>query len=133
MDGNAFKCKTGLGVVSLFFNVTSDCVDCKDTNGFFEWINHAEESAGNKTIDLSKLLPQDAAMYTNVTGYIGSLTAPPCSKDVCWYIVEEVFKIEESELNYFQYADVERNARAANLSPVTKYGKIMRNVALFNE
>ena len=101
MDGAAFKCKTGLGVISLFFNVTSDCENCKETNGFFDWINHAEESGDEKTIDLSKLLPQDAAMYSDVTGYIGSLTAPPCTKDVCWYIVEDVFKIEESELNHF--------------------------------
>jgi len=60
-------------------------------------------------------------MLSFIDGYLGTLTQPPCTKGICWYLYEEPFKITDDELNYFKVDGVEANYRQNNLVPYTMY------------
>jgi carbonic anhydrase len=45
--------------------------------------SHAEEEIPGVEINPAGLLPHAAAYYT----YIGSVTAPPCTEGVTWYVL----------------------------------------------
>ena len=82
-------------------------------------------------MDISQVLPENAAMINNVTGYPGSFSTPPCDKDLCWYIYENHYQLMGEQLEYFYVDGVSANVRAMNLSPIKKYAKILRNEGLF--
>lgn len=46
-------------------------------------------------VDLNKLLPTDASFYH----YAGSLTTPPCSEKVQWYVADKPLSVSSSELS----------------------------------
>lgn len=56
-----------------------------------------ETVATNVTIDATKLLPQNKAYYT----FHGSLTTPPCSEGVTWFVLKTPLKIADDELTTF--------------------------------
>ena len=43
------------------------------------------------------LLPKDRAYYT----FQGSLTTPPCSEDVTWFVLKSPMKIADGEIAQF--------------------------------
>ena len=49
------------------------------------------------TIDASALLPGDKRYYT----FQGSLTTPPCSEDVRWFVLKTPLRIESSQIAAF--------------------------------
>jgi carbonic anhydrase len=55
-----------------------------------------EVHAGTR-IDLSQLLPEDKRYYT----YMGSLTTPPCSEGVRWFVLKTPMTLAASELTAF--------------------------------
>lgn len=58
-------------------------------------------------IDPKDLLPQDAAHYYH---YVGSLTTPPCSENVQWYLLKEPKSASKEQIEHFRkfYVDNER-------------------------
>jgi len=49
------------------------------------------------SVDASTLLPKDRAYYT----FQGSLTTPPCSEDVTWFVLKSPMKIADGEIAQF--------------------------------
>jgi carbonic anhydrase len=57
----------------------------------------AKEPTSHSSIDASTLLPPDKGYYT----FLGSLTTPPCSEDVRWFVLKTPVKIEQGQLAAF--------------------------------
>jgi carbonic anhydrase len=57
----------------------------------------------NVQIDVSKLLPANRDYYT----FSGSLTTPPCSEDVTWFVLKQPVTISDAEIE--QFAKLYRN------------------------
>jgi carbonic anhydrase len=56
-----------------------------------------EEIFENVQIDLSQILPSDRDYYT----FSGSLTTPPCSEDVVWYVLKHPTTVSAEEIERF--------------------------------
>jgi carbonic anhydrase len=56
-----------------------------------------EESFDNVQINLSQILPPDRGYYT----FTGSLTTPPCSEDVTWFVLKNPVTISAEEIQRF--------------------------------
>ena len=56
-----------------------------------------EELYDNVQIDLSRILPADRGYYT----FSGSLTTPPCSEDVTWFVLKHPTRISTEEIQRF--------------------------------
>ena len=49
------------------------------------------------TLDLSEVLPADRAYYT----YMGSLTTPPCTEGVTWYVLKSPVGVSAEQIAIF--------------------------------
>jgi carbonic anhydrase len=56
------------------------------------------ESAEGVTLNASKLLPASLASYR----YSGSLTTPPCSEDVAWFVLQEPIEASAQQIAAFR-------------------------------
>jgi carbonic anhydrase len=56
-----------------------------------------EEEIAGVEVNPAGLLPHDAAYYT----YMGSLTAPPCSEGVTWFVLKTPVEISAEQINAF--------------------------------
>jgi carbonic anhydrase len=56
-----------------------------------------EEFFDNAQINLSQILPSDRGYYT----FAGSLTTPPCSEDVTWFVLKHPVTISAEEIERF--------------------------------
>ena len=56
-----------------------------------------ESLVGTVDIDATKLLPEDRGYYT----FQGSLTTPPCSEGVRWFVLKTPVKIADAEIAAF--------------------------------
>ena len=56
-----------------------------------------EEILSNIQIDISRLLPSDRGYYT----FSGSVTTPPCSEDVTWFVLKNPATISAAEIEQF--------------------------------
>lgn len=77
-------CLSTFGAIAVLFEIT------ENDNPFFDWLSQADE---DKMIDLGMILTADVAMNNYITGYVGTDTIPPCTRFLCWYIIETPFKI----------------------------------------
>lgn len=59
----------------------------------------AEEVPANVTIDVSGLLPAQYGYYT----YTGSLTTPPCSEGVTWFVLKTPIEFSSDQINQFAH------------------------------
>jgi carbonic anhydrase len=59
--------------------------------------SHAEEEIPEVEINPAGLLPHDAAYYT----YMGSVTAPPCTEGVTWFVLKTPAEISAEQINAF--------------------------------
>ncbi len=57
-------------------------------------------------VDVNSFLPTNHAYYS----YQGSLTTPPCSEDVSWYVMQEPMEVSEQQIEQFR-AIYQLNAR----------------------
>mmetsp|Transcript_34625 Transcript_34625/g.34253 ORF Transcript_34625/g.34253 Transcript_34625/m.34253 type:complete len:180 (+) Transcript_34625:267-806(+) len=73
-------------VVSVLF----DTVD-KDGDDFFTFLD------GKSDLDVSKILPINFMMHSNVFGYLGTQTKEGCATGVGWYISPEIKKISKQD------------------------------------
>jgi carbonic anhydrase len=56
-----------------------------------------KETSVDATVDAAALLPVDKGYYT----FQGSLTTPPCSEQVRWFVLKTPTKVTESEIMAF--------------------------------
>jgi carbonic anhydrase len=56
-----------------------------------------EEVLNGVQIDVSKLLPVDRGYYT----FPGSLTTPPCSENVTWFVLKHPMTVSTTEIEQF--------------------------------
>jgi carbonic anhydrase len=56
-----------------------------------------EEHINNVQIDADGLLPTDRGYYT----FTGSLTTPPCSEDVTWFVLKHPLTVSPAEIDQF--------------------------------
>ncbi len=56
-----------------------------------------EEDIDSEQIDVDGLLPADRGYYT----YQGSLTTPPCSEDVTWFVLKHPVTVSAAEIQQF--------------------------------
>lgn len=56
-----------------------------------------EEDRDNIQIDVAGLLPAERGYYT----YQGSLTTPPCSEDVTWFVLKHPLTVSAAEIQQF--------------------------------
>jgi carbonic anhydrase len=56
-----------------------------------------EEDLGSVQIDVASLLPADRGYYT----YQGSLTTPPCSENVTWFVLKHPMTVSAAEIEQF--------------------------------
>ena len=66
------------------------------------WMNlpmekEKEESLDTVQIDVAALVPADHGYYT----YPGSLTTPPCSEDVTWFVLKHPVTVSTAEIKQF--------------------------------
>jgi carbonic anhydrase len=59
--------------------------------------SHAEEEVAGVEINPAGLLPDSLAYYT----YMGSVTAPPCTEDVRWYVLKTPVEISAKQIEEF--------------------------------
>ena len=66
-----------------------------------------ENVGGSAEVDVAELLPTDTAHYYH---YIGSLTTPPCSENVQWYLLKQPQTASSAQIQKFRkfYVDNER-------------------------
>ncbi len=58
-----------------------------------------EEAPADVTIDASKLLPAQHGYYT----YTGSLTTPPCTEGVTWFVLKTPIEVSSAQINQFAH------------------------------
>ncbi len=79
-----------------------------------EFIQKIIDNIGKEVdIDPQGLLPTDISHYYH---YVGSLTTPPCSENVQWYILKDTDSVSNTQLKTFRkfYLDNERPVQAIN-------------------
>lgn len=109
----ATSCKaSGMSALSLFFFLNE--TGSEATNKFFNFTKSPVNSTSGQDFDLSLLVDVGTPMYYPLYGYIGSLTQPPCTKSVCWYLVQRAFPITKEQLEYLKVKNVKSNARDPN-------------------
>lgn len=86
------KGKDGLAVVGIFFE------EGENNDLLTKYLSNFPNKKGvfnaDETIMLSSLLPEDLSYYH----YDGSLTTPPCSEIVDWYVLQEPLKASKEQL-----------------------------------
>jgi carbonic anhydrase len=60
-------------------------------------IEGKEEEISGVDVNPAEMLPHDLAYYS----YLGSLTAPPCTEGVTWYVLKTPVEISVDEINTF--------------------------------
>ena len=65
-------------------------------NPFFSWLDQTDDK---KIVDLSQIFTPDIALNQFITGYIGSDTMPPCTRFLCWYVLEQPYAISQKQLD----------------------------------
>ena len=57
-----------------------------------------EENNPDALVNTEDLLPEDGLTYR----YIGSLTTPPCSENVRWYVMKTPVEVSEAQVAAFE-------------------------------
>jgi len=93
--------KGELSVVGLLFKKG------KENKGLAPVLDHVPTEVSKQaspvegvSVDLKSLLPASARYYT----YDGSLTTPPCSEGVHWYVMASVGEVSDAQLQQFRGA-----------------------------
>ena len=69
-------------------------------------VNGAEEAKELKNpIDLQLLLPEEKSVYQ----YMGSLTTPPCTEGINWFILEKPIEMSNEQINRFSSIFLQNN------------------------
>jgi carbonic anhydrase len=69
-----------------------------------------EHAADGVSINAARLLPANHAYYT----FAGSLTTPPCSEGVTWFVLTHPSTLSEAQIAHFAYQGNARPVQALN-------------------
>ncbi|KIM09190.1 MAG: hypothetical protein KU28_00670 [Sulfurovum sp. PC08-66] len=84
-------------------------------NALEDVLAHLE--GGDLNVTVNDLLPADKTHYYH---YMGSLTTPPCSENVAWYIFQEPIELDAQQIGLF------RTHHANNFRPVQPlHGRVL--------
>ena len=83
-----------------------------EDNPFFSWLGETDVS--KMQIDLSELIKVDTVLNQFITGYVGSDTIPPCTRFLCWYVLELPFTVSQKQLDKLKVAGLDNNTRFLN-------------------
>lgn len=83
------------------------------------------------TIDPTLLISPVAGTINSVTGYSGTDSMPGCTLGTCWYIINEVMKISQAELDFFVMEGQASNARKTDQTGLTAYITTLYNYGIF--
>ena len=88
-------------VIGIFFDTDPKykAYPAKDYMKMWKW-----NELGEKKIDIANMYLLNEIDYNGFYHYEGSLTTPPCSPVVRWYVYKEVLYITPDELSYMQHA-----------------------------
>ncbi|MGX7198969.1 carbonic anhydrase family protein [Enterococcus nangangensis] len=102
-----------LGVVAVFMTIG------QENAGFQEVLNNYHTFQKNAATHIQCLLPQNLSYYH----YMGSLTTPPLTENVEWYLLKEPVTISLEQLHTFKklYPDNHRKRQPLNQRPVLFY------------
>ena len=79
-----------------------------------------EQSANQQSMQLASLLPQQHSNgHRPYIHYVGSLTTPPCSEAVQWFVFADIVTLPGSQVERFQqFADRANLGVRANARPL---------------
>ncbi len=84
-----------LAVIGVMLNPTAALPALQGLADSSVAASHGNPTAINApTIDIAKLIPSDSSFYH----YAGSLTTPPCSEKVQWYVASRPLAVSQAEL-----------------------------------
>lgn len=66
----------------------------------------------NNPINLQQLLPEDKSVYQ----YVGSLTTPPCTEGVNWFVLESPITMSNEQINQFSSIFLQNNRPIQNIN-----------------
>ncbi|PHG57630.1 carbonic anhydrase [Bacillus toyonensis] len=84
-----------LAVIGVLFQ------EGKENKGFQEVLDHVRRGQGNTavgTLDITTMIPMNKSYYH----YLGSLTTPPLSENVEWYVMKELVEVSSEQIKTFQ-------------------------------
>ena len=78
------------------------------------------QSAEGQSMQLTSILPRPSPSgHRPYIHYVGSLTTPPCSEAVQWFVMTDIVTIPSSQVKQFQqYADKANPGLRANARPL---------------
>lgn len=121
VDGHSFPAEIhlvhsdangALAVVGVFMELGSENADLQSVWDHMP-AEESEAADAGTTVDAAELLPESGETYR----YPGSLTTPPCSEGVSWFVMAEPIQISEGQLDAFQAI------MSANNRPVQALGE----------
>ncbi|GAQ79411.1 carbonic anhydrase [Klebsormidium nitens] len=106
-----------LAVIGVFFSLSPDDSDNPELGTFFP--NITEDAGTNseairQSLNLNSLLPASRSYYH----LSGSLTTPPCSENVLWFVMKNPLDISSSQLMKLQFALAHGEGSRVNNRPV---------------
>jgi carbonic anhydrase len=125
IDGQAFEMTAhlvhadadgNLAVVAILLNKGDDNALIHELWNDLPKEKGQEDVLDTVQIDLSQLLPVNRGYYT----FPGSLTTPPCTENVTWYVLKQPVMITTAEIARFSalYRDDARPTQPVNGRPV---------------
>jgi len=91
-----------LAVVGIFFDVVND--SDADADDFFNTLDleNVNETPSARTLSMKSALANHFKPPVSFYNYEGSLTTPPCSEQVNWYLMKRVLTIGHTNYNAFK-------------------------------
>lgn len=95
-----------LAVIGVFF------MEGADNKGFQEVLNDVSEDKKTEILDIEAMFPKNMSYYH----YLGSLTTPPLTENVEWYIMKNPVEVSKKQIKKFQefYDHNNRNIQSLN-------------------
>lgn len=95
-----------LAVVAVFFE------EGARNNGFQEVLDDVTDGKKTEILDVQSMFPKNKSYYH----YLGSLTTPPLTENVEWYILKNPVQVSKNQINKFQefYKHNNRNVQSLN-------------------
>ena len=78
----------------------------------------SSQAAGQQSMQLNSLLPEEVDDHRPYVHYVGSLTTPPCSEDVQWFVLADTVTIPNSQVTQFQQFADKASAPRGNARPL---------------
>ncbi|WP_258379371.1 carbonic anhydrase [Enterococcus plantarum] len=95
-----------LAVIGVFFT------EGAENKGFQEVLEDVSDGKKTEIIDIESVFPENKSYYH----YLGSLTTPPLTENVEWYILKTPVDVSKKQIEMFEeyYAHNNRNSQSLN-------------------